>query len=80
MNAAAREKKELEARFAKEQEEVAAKHRQELERRDSPPIVRRLTIMGTHKHGLPTSLDDEVLVGLRREQRAVGKVLRIDAG
>ena len=29
-----------------------------------PPIVRRLTIMGTHKHGLPTSLDDEVLVGL----------------
>jgi hypothetical protein len=35
-----------------------------LERRDSPPIVRRLTIMGTPKHGLPTSLDDEVLVGL----------------
>ena len=35
-----------------------------LERRDNPPIVRRLTIMGTHKHGLPTSLDDEVLVGL----------------
>jgi hypothetical protein len=35
-----------------------------LERRDSPPIVRRLTITGTHKHGLPTSLDDEVLVGL----------------
>jgi hypothetical protein len=35
-----------------------------LERRDSSPIVRRLTIMGTHKHGLPTSLDDEVLVGL----------------
>lgn len=35
-----------------------------IERRDSPPIVRRLTIMGTHKHGLPTSLDDEVLVGL----------------
>src|SRR5947208_12446554 len=35
-----------------------------LERRDSQPIVRRLTIMGTHKHGLPTSLDDEVLVGL----------------
>ena len=34
------------------------------ERRDSTPIVRRLTIMGTHKHGLPTSLDDEVLVGL----------------
>ncbi|GAC1471340.1 MAG: hypothetical protein NVSMB9_17360 [Isosphaeraceae bacterium] len=35
-----------------------------LERGDSTPIVRRLTIMGTHKHGLPTSLDDEVLVGL----------------
>src|SRR5579883_2402128 len=35
-----------------------------LERRDNAPIVRRLTIMGTHKHGLPTSLDDEVLVGL----------------
>src|SRR5512135_2075127 len=35
-----------------------------LERRDNPPIVRRLTITGTHKHGLPTSLDDEVLVGL----------------
>ena len=35
-----------------------------LERRDNQPIVRRLTIMGTHKHGLPTSLDDEVLVGL----------------
>ena len=26
----------------------------QLERRDSAPIVRRLTIMGTHKHGLPT--------------------------
>lgn len=35
-----------------------------LERRDHPPIVRRLTIMGTAKHGLPTSTDDEVLVGL----------------
>ncbi len=35
-----------------------------LERRDSEPIVRRLTIMGTPKHGLPTSLDDELLVGL----------------
>jgi Replication initiator protein A len=35
-----------------------------LEQRDSSPIIRRLTIMGTHKHGLPTSLDDEVLVGL----------------
>ena len=35
-----------------------------LERRDGPPIVRRLTINGTAKHGLPTSMDDEVLVGL----------------
>lgn len=35
-----------------------------LEPRDGPPIIRRLTIMGTAKHGLPTSLDDEVLVGL----------------
>src|SRR4051794_21450745 len=35
-----------------------------LERRDHPPIVRRLTIMGTVKHGLPTATDDEVLVGL----------------
>lgn len=35
-----------------------------LEQRDGPPIIRRLTITGTAKHGLPTSLDDEVLVGL----------------
>ena len=35
-----------------------------LEAPGQSPIVRRLTIMGTHKHGLPTSLDDEVLVGL----------------
>jgi hypothetical protein len=35
-----------------------------LEQRDGPPIVRRLTIMGTHKHGLPTATDDEVMVGL----------------
>ena len=35
-----------------------------LERHDHPPIVRRLTIMGTAKHGLPTATDDEVLVGL----------------
>lgn len=35
-----------------------------LEQRDGPPIVRRLTIMGTHKHGLPTALDDEVIIGL----------------
>ena len=27
-------------------------------------IVRRLTITGTHKHGLPTAMDDEVMVGL----------------
>ena len=50
-----------------------------LERRDNTPIVRRLTIMGTHKHGLPTSLDDEVLVGLiqltkRRSNFADAKV------
>ncbi|MFO0959107.1 MAG: replication initiator protein A [Isosphaeraceae bacterium] len=35
-----------------------------LEQREGPPIIRRLTITGTAKHGLPTSLDDEVLVGL----------------
>lgn len=35
-----------------------------LEQRDGPPAVRRLTIMGTHKHGLPTAVDDEVMVGL----------------
>src|SRR5690606_22827747 len=35
-----------------------------LEQRDGPPIVRRLTITGTPKHGLPTALDDEVMVGL----------------
>jgi hypothetical protein len=35
-----------------------------LEQRDGPPTVRRLTIMGTHKHGLPTAIDDEVMVGL----------------
>jgi hypothetical protein len=35
-----------------------------LEQRDAPPIVRRLTITGTHKHGLPTAVDDEVMVGL----------------
>ncbi len=51
-----------------------------LERRNSPPIVRRLTIMGTAKHGLPTSVDDEVLVGLiqltkRRSNFADAKVL-----
>ncbi len=35
-----------------------------LEQRDGPPIVRRLTITGNPKDGLPTALDDEVLVGL----------------
>jgi hypothetical protein len=35
-----------------------------LEQRDGVPIVRRLTITGTHKHGLPTAMDDEVMVGL----------------
>jgi hypothetical protein len=35
-----------------------------LEPRDGPAIVRRLTITGTHKHGLPTAMDDEVMVGL----------------
>jgi hypothetical protein len=35
-----------------------------LEQRDAPPIVRRLTITGSPKDGLPTALDDEVLVGL----------------
>jgi hypothetical protein len=35
-----------------------------LEQRDGPPIVRRLTVLGTHKHGLPTAADDEVMVGL----------------
>jgi hypothetical protein len=35
-----------------------------LEQVGGPPIVRRLTVMGTHKHGLPTPVDDEVMVGL----------------
>jgi hypothetical protein len=35
-----------------------------LEQNGGPPIVRRLTIMGTQKHGLPTAADDEVMVGL----------------
>lgn len=35
-----------------------------LEQRDAPPIVRRLTVLGTHKYGLPTAVDDEVMVGL----------------
>ena len=35
-----------------------------LERRDHPPIVRRLTIMAPSKHGLPAAVDDEVIVGL----------------
>ena len=36
----------------------------QLEQRDGPPIVRRLTITGSPKNGLPTALDDEVMVGL----------------
>src|SRR5262249_53372519 len=35
-----------------------------LAHREGPPVIHRLTITGTCKHGLPTSLDDEVLVGL----------------
>lgn len=35
-----------------------------LEQREGPPIVRRLTITGSPKNGLPTALDDEVMVGL----------------
>ena len=35
-----------------------------IERRDGPPIVRRLTIEASAKHGLPAALDDEVMVGL----------------
>jgi hypothetical protein len=36
----------------------------QLEQREGPPIVRRLTITGGPKNGLPTALDDEVMVGL----------------
>jgi len=35
-----------------------------IEQRDGPPIVRRLTIEASAKHGLPAALDDEVMVGL----------------
>ncbi|MCU1376833.1 MAG: Replication initiator protein [Actinomycetia bacterium] len=35
-----------------------------LEQKDGPPIIRRLTIMAPSKHGLPTAMDDEVMVGL----------------
>src|SRR3954453_5462536 len=35
-----------------------------LERRDSLPIVRRLRIMGKHKHGFAPWAADEVVVGL----------------
>jgi hypothetical protein len=35
-----------------------------IEQRNGPPIVRRLTITATPKHGLPTAMDDEVMVGL----------------
>jgi len=36
----------------------------QLEQREGPPIVRRLTITGSPKNGLPTALDDEIMVGL----------------
>ena len=36
----------------------------QLDRRDGPPIVRRLTVSASAKHGLPTAVDDEVIVGL----------------
>ena len=36
----------------------------QLDQREGPPIVRRLTITGSPKGGLPTALDDEVMVGL----------------
>ena len=36
----------------------------QLDQKDGPPIIRRLTIMAPHKHGLPTAMDDEVMVGL----------------
>lgn len=35
-----------------------------LDQKDGPPIIRRLTIMAPSKHGLPTAMDDEVMVGL----------------
>jgi hypothetical protein len=35
-----------------------------LEPRDGPPIVRRLTVSAPPTHGLPTAMDDEVIVGL----------------
>ena len=35
-----------------------------IEQRDGSPIIRRLTIEAPPKHGLPTALDDEVMVGL----------------
>lgn len=35
-----------------------------LEQRDGPPIVRRLTVSAPPTHGLPTAMDDEVIVGL----------------
>ena len=35
-----------------------------LEQTGGPPIIRRLTIMAPSKHGLPTAVDDEVMVGL----------------
>ena len=35
-----------------------------LDPREGPLIVRRLTVSASSKHGLPTALDDEVMVGL----------------
>ena len=34
------------------------------EPKEGPPIVRRLTISASSKYGLPTAMDDEVMVGL----------------
>src|SRR3954449_7205150 len=36
----------------------------QIDQKDGPPIIRRLTIMAPSKHGLPTAVDDEVMVGL----------------
>ena len=35
-----------------------------LEQKEGPAIIRRLTISAPPKHGLPTAVDDEVMVGL----------------
>lgn len=44
--------------------QLSLSYEDSLEQREGSPIVRRLTIMGTQKHGLPTALDDEVMLGL----------------